>query len=170
MFFRPKPPPRPRRAPERLAAVVREHLGDADEPTARVVTAIAGLLASVAYEDRVYTEAEERHVRAELSRIHGLPEHGVDAICAVLREHVAELASLGHQRWTRDLRETSHREQRYEVLEVLVDLAAVEGQLSLGATNHLRRLTDALGLDQRDYTAAQARHRDKLGVLGTDPD
>jgi uncharacterized tellurite resistance protein B-like protein len=158
------PPPVPPGA-ERIRQAVGEHLKDADDDVKRIVTAIAGLLGCVAYADRVYTDAEEQHVRAELSRVHGLPWTGVDAICRILRDHVAELHRDGDHFFTRELREVADREQRVEVLEVLVDLAAVDGVLSVQETNDLRRLATALGLAQPDYDAAQARHRDKLAVL-----
>jgi tellurite resistance protein len=50
-------------------------------------------------------------------------------------------------------------------LDVLVDLAAADGELSLAETDLLRRTTAALGLSPDEYLASQARHRDKLKVL-----
>jgi uncharacterized tellurite resistance protein B-like protein len=156
----------PQGAQARLAAVVDQHLPDADDDTRRIVTAIAGLLACVAYADREYTEAEERGVRSELTRIHFLRPAGVDAICAVLKEDIQDLAQAGDHEWTRELKELGERELRVETLDALIEIAASDHRLTVAETNYLRRLTTALGLSQPDYDGLQARHRDKLTVLG----
>lgn len=153
------------RGADRLAAIVATRMPEADEDTVRIVTAVAGLLACVAYADRALEPREEARLREELSRLHGLSAEGADAITTVVREEIAAVTATGDQRWVRDLRELADRAMRVEVLEVLVDLAAADDELVLAEVNYLRRLTTALGLEQSDYDAAQERHRDKLSTL-----
>jgi len=147
---------------ELLRAAVHAHLPDADAEAVAFVTALAGLLASIAYADRDYSPAEQAHVREALSSVHGLTEAGVEAICLVLKDHVRELASVNPQAFSRELRENGDVELRREVLDCLVDLGATDGELSLAETNLLRRTTSALGLEHNDYLVSQQRHRDKL--------
>lgn len=148
-----------------LYAAIRQHLPEADDETVRVVTAIAGLVGAVAYADREYTSNEESLLKRQLRRIHGMTAAGVEAICSILRLHIVEVATVQVPRYARELRELGDLELRLEVLEVLVDVAASDGQISHLETNVLRQLTTALGLTQHDYNAAQARHRDKLSSL-----
>jgi uncharacterized tellurite resistance protein B-like protein len=148
-----------------LSALVRSALRDEDEDTARVVFAVAGLLASVAYADRVYGPEERSYARAALSRLDGLTDEGVDAICEVLEQRGHEIATQNPQAFTRELRQRVEVPLRREVLDVLVDLAAVDGELSLAETDLLRRTAAALGLTSDDYLASQQRHRDKLSLL-----
>src|SRR5688500_4563703 len=148
-----------------LYSAIRSHLPDADEETVRVVTAIAGLLGVVAYADREYTGNEEALLKRELGRIHGMTPAGVEAICSILRLHIVEVATVQVPRYARELRELGDLELRLEVLQVLVDVAASDGQISHRETNVLRQLTTSLGLTQQDYNAAQAQHRDKLTAL-----
>ncbi len=148
-----------------LADVVRTHMSGADPETQRVVTAVAGLLACVAFADHEYHPKEERLVREELGRIHGLDAAGVDAICAVLAADIRQVVSRGDHGWVRDLRALTDREQRLEILEVLLDLAAADEELAIQEANYLRRLATALGLEQHEYNEAQARHREKLTTL-----
>lgn len=148
-----------------LDAAIAPHMAGASEETRAVVTAVAGLLAAVAFADQDYSPAEGRHVREELGRIHGLGDAGVNAICGVLAENIGGVVAAGHQRWVRDLREHTDRGQRIEILDVLLDLAAADDDLSLAEANYLRRLATALGLEQSEYNAAQARHRSKLSAL-----
>lgn len=155
----------PSDARERLGQIVEAHLDDCDEPTQRVVTAIAGLLARIAYADGQYRAEEEQHIREELGRIEGLRAAGVDAICELLSDEIAHIALLGDHDWTRDLCELTTRELRLEVLDVLVELAVADHALSQDEVTQLRRITKALNLVQADYNAIQAKHRDKITSL-----
>ena len=150
---------------ERVEALVRANMRDADDDTCRIVTAVTGLLACVAYVDREYSEEEQTHVREALGRVQGLSAAGVNAICDTLRDSIVEIASSNTHAYTRDLRELGTTEMRLEVLELLVDLAATDGNLEMTETNLLRRVTASLGLSADDYNAAQARHRERLSVL-----
>ncbi|HYO96584.1 MAG TPA: TerB family tellurite resistance protein [Polyangiaceae bacterium] len=150
-----------------LAARIGMEMRDADEATIRVVTALAGLLAAVAYADRDYSEDEEARVRLELGRIAGMTPAGIDAICVTLREHVVEISTVEAPRYCRALLELGDRELRVEVLEALTELAATDGAITTLETNWLRQVTKALGLTQDDYNSAQAKHRERLSVLSS---
>jgi uncharacterized tellurite resistance protein B-like protein len=148
-----------------LAVAVRAQMPDAAEETQRVVTAVAGLLASVAYADREFSEPEQAAIGAELARIHDMTEDGAERVVAILARDIQPIVANGDHGWVRDLRELTSREQRLEILDVLLDLAAADGVIDHAEVNYLRRLSTQLGLEQREYNAAQARHRDKLGLL-----
>src|SRR5687768_2129379 len=79
---------------ESLLEIVRTELPTADKETIRVVTAMAGLLAAVAYADREFSGAEDARLRSELRRIDGMTEDGVRAIVAALQKHVVEIATV----------------------------------------------------------------------------
>ena len=148
-----------------LSGLVEAHLSGADDATVSIVTAIAGLLAGVAYADRDFSPAEAAKVEAELGRVQGLSEAGARAVSAALHSHVLELSATQAPRYTRILRQLADRDLRVEVLRLLVDLAAADGTVTPDEVNHLRRTTTALGLTQEDYNAAQSAHRDKLSSL-----
>ena len=158
-------PELPLQAREHLARIVEQYLSDADDATRRIVTAVAGLLAKIAYADGDYSDREEAAIRAELSRVHGLSAAGVDAICSLLADRISHVALLGDHDWTRDLRELADRDLRLEVLEVLVEMAVADHVLRHEEQIQLRRISKALGLTQDDYNALQARHRDKISTL-----
>jgi uncharacterized tellurite resistance protein B-like protein len=163
-LFKGASPEAPKRvnSAELLRDAVRAHLPEADAEAIAFVTALAGLLASIAYADRDFSAAEQAHVREALARVHGLSEAGSAAISLVLKEHVRDLASVNPQAFSRELRENGDVELRREVLDCLVDLGATDGELTLAETNLLRRTTSALGLEANDYVVSQQRHRDKL--------
>lgn len=152
-------------ARDRLAEIVEQYLADADDATRRIVTAVAGLLAKVAYADGHYSVQEEATIQRELSRVHGLSQAGVDAICGLLADHISHVALLGDHDWTRDLRDLAERTLRLEVLEVLVEMAVADQVLKHEEQTQLRRIAKALSLTQEDYNAIQAKHREKLSTL-----
>lgn len=148
-----------------LAALIRVHMDSADDDDVRIATAIAGLFATIAYADREYAAEERTRIRDDLTRMQTLPSAGVNAVCALLDEHIVELSASNTQSYTRDLCELLDVESRREVLTVLVDLAAADGTISHSESNLLRRVTNALALTPDDYLAAQAAHRDRLPTL-----
>jgi uncharacterized tellurite resistance protein B-like protein len=148
-----------------LQASIERELPGTDAETIAVVCSIAGLLGIVAYADRSYSEAEEARVRQELSRVHGMTESGIEAICNTLRAHIIEISAVQMPRYTRALRELGDDELRREVLGALIDLAAADSSINLAETNLLRQITKSLGLSQQDYVELQERHRQHLASL-----
>lgn len=148
-----------------LFRVVQSELPDADEETRLVVVAIVGLLGAVAYADREYSELEERRIRDELSRVNGMTDSGIEAICAVLRQHIVEVSTVQLPRYARILVDLADQELRVELLQTLLEIAAADGSITHNETNLLRLVTRALGLSQLDYNNAQAKHRDRLAAL-----
>jgi uncharacterized tellurite resistance protein B-like protein len=134
----------------------------ASDETVRIVAAVAGLLAAVAFADHVYDPEEGARIRDILGRFEELPEAGVLAVAQLFARDLAAVALHSHQRWLRDLRELADRSQRLEVLELLVELAAADGEIAHAEVDLLRRLTTALGLAQSDYQRIQDRYRSGL--------
>jgi uncharacterized tellurite resistance protein B-like protein len=155
----------PSTAPLPLEGVVRQHLPGADDVKVRIVAAIAGLMGTVAYADHRYTEVEERRIRAELGRIEGLGDAGVDAICVVLRQHIVAIATVEAPVYARELLALADRDLRREVLDALLDVAAADDEIVLAETNSLRLTATALGLTQADYNESQQRYKGKLAAL-----
>jgi len=152
-------------ASEELRAAVAQHLAGADSVTIEIVGAVAALLVQVALADSEFSDEETEEVRQQLSRIEGLDGAGAAAVCGMLKTHAAPLGQEGIQPCTRVLRERCDRSARVEVLDVLMDMAAVDGTVSMSETNLLRRICVSLGLGDADYLASQRRYRDRLSVL-----
>jgi uncharacterized tellurite resistance protein B-like protein len=152
-------------ASKELRALVTRHMPTADDHTAAVVGALAGLLATVAHADRTYTDSEREQVKQALKDIPVLAEGAAEAIEALLSQRMAELAHESLQVYTRVLYNGLERWARLEVFEVLMDLAAADDVLDMQETNLLRRIANALGLTENEYLTSQARHKEKLGLL-----
>jgi uncharacterized tellurite resistance protein B-like protein len=150
---------------ERLQQALRAELPDMDEESVLIITAIVGLLGAVAYADTEFSEVEMERVRDQLSRVEGLSSDGVRSVCQALREHVVEVSTVQLPRYSRVLRELADRDLRFQVVEMLMNLADADEVITSSETNTMRQITSALGLTQRDYNAIQQRYREHLKVL-----
>jgi len=147
---------------EELRRVVVASLTTRDDELADIVTAVAGLLITVAYADREHSVAESEEIARQLGRIPAVGAAGVSAIVEVLRRHARPLSSLHVQRCTRTLRESTDDAMRYELLDVLLAVAAADGTITHEEIISLRTLTSALGLSQVHYNQLQAKYGAKL--------
>lgn len=145
-----------------LRKEVQNQMPAADPITIEIVTAVTGLLASIAYADRTITDEESAHLKIELGRIHGLSEGAPEAISELLHKHALRLSTAFVQRFTRVLREELPEEHRAEVLDALLNMAASDGTITLEEVKSLRNITSALGLSQAHYNELQDKYRDKL--------
>lgn len=150
-----------------LYETVRAALDDDDDATVRIVASVAALAVCVAYADLDYAPAEEEVLQRTLERVHGLSGQGVTTILRVLREHTVTITGGEATSYARELLELTEEDFRLELLDVLLDLAASDDEISVAETNMLRAVVAALGLTQQHYNASQARHREKLGVLSS---
>jgi uncharacterized tellurite resistance protein B-like protein len=164
-FKRAIKPAAPSTGADVLRDLMQAEMKGADPDSARIVAAVGGLLASVAHADRRYTAQEKAYMHDALRRLDGLTAEGADAVCALIEKQGMIIGAHNPQAFTRELRERTDIELRREVLDVLVDLAAADGELSLSETDLLRRTCSALGLGPQDYLHAQERHRDKPSTL-----
>jgi uncharacterized tellurite resistance protein B-like protein len=147
-----------------LLKAVRAEMPEASDDDVKLVAAITGLLGQVAYADRPYLPAEEERIRRELGRVVGLRAGGPDAICRTLRSSIATVADVEAHEYAKLLRELADRDLLLHVLDLLLDVAAADDNVSVVEVNLIRRLVDVLGLSQAEYNASQSRYKDKLSA------
>lgn len=148
-----------------LLRTIRSALPSADDDSVRVVAACAGLLASVAYADRDFSEHEAARIYDLLQTIQGIGAPGASAIVAALREEARHHSTVEAPRFSRTLKELGDRDLRCHLLELLLEVAAADHAISHNEVAVLRQLTTSLGLEQSDYNAAQEKHKAKLSTL-----
>lgn len=167
MFFRTKKPPAEQDSA--LAGVIAETLPDAAPDTRAVVAAIAGLLGCVAYADREFSARERAAVRRLLASVHGVDGAGADRIIDALASNIVEVSTLESTRYCRTLMMHGERDLRVDVLDMLLEVAAADREVTHDEVVVLRTLTKALGLDQEDYNRLQTRHQALLTTLRLAP-
>ncbi len=147
---------------EILRTAVASRMKGASSDHIDVITAVAGLMAAIAYSDRTITEEEMRLLRAELSRIDELGPVGADVVCETLSEHALRLSTSFVPRFTRTLRDGLPLENRLEVLDALLKVAGADGSITFDEISSLRNITTSLGLSQAHYNQLQENYKDLL--------
>jgi uncharacterized tellurite resistance protein B-like protein len=145
--------------------VVSQALPTADAETRRIVTAVAALLGSVAYADRQFAPAEQQALGRVLQGVQGIGPDEAKAILAALSQHLVLLSAVETPRHARHLKELADRDLRLHVLELMMQVATSDGELTHTEVTLLRQLTTALGLEQSDYNHLQQEHRHLLSTL-----
>jgi uncharacterized tellurite resistance protein B-like protein len=166
MFFR-----RKSTAPEhenQLDTLIEGCLPDADEDTRKIVVAVAGLFGCVSYADRDFSTTEQRLVENLLQTIVGIDAEAAKRILAALRENIVHISTVEAPRYARTLKQLGDRDLRLHVLDMLLDVAAADHELSQAEVVMLRQTTNALGLEQSDYNVLQGKHRALLAALRED--
>ncbi len=163
MFFRSKQP-EPEYQTE-LPSLIAKTLPDADPETQQIVTAVAGLFGCVSYADRDFSETERGAVEALLQTIHGIEAGAARSIIQALAGNILHISTVEAPRYARTLKQLGDRELRLHVLDMLLEIAAADEEITHSEAVLLRQLTTSLGLEQSDYNQLQSKHRDKLAAL-----
>jgi uncharacterized tellurite resistance protein B-like protein len=168
MFFR-QNTPTPRTESE-LQGSVESALVRADAETIQIVVSVVGLFGCISYADRHFSDRERQLVRNLLQTIQGISAFDADAILHTLERNIVHISTTEAPRFSRTLLQLANRELRVAVLDMLLDIAAVDHDISNDELVVLRQATKSLGLDQTDYNRLQAKHRSKLRALKLGPE
>lgn len=150
----------------RVAAAVRERKPDADAAFVERAVSLCGLVASVAYIDRKYTESERPHLRRVLELLPGFEPSDRDALCTVVEAQLGEIAQLDPSAYARALCAGLDATRRGQILDALAELAAADDAFTLIESDSLRRTAQALGLTPEDVLRIETRHSAKRKRLG----
>lgn len=124
-------------------------------PQSDARTALAALLVIAAHADHDYAQAERTEIELVLMRRFGLDAAGARALRAEGEQ--AEAAAVDLFRFTTLVKEAIPHEERASVLEALWGVILADGVRGTEEDALLRRLTDLLGLTDRDSALARRR-------------
>ena len=148
-----------------LASLVASTLPEADGATQQIVTAVAGLFGCVSYADRDFSATERGAVQGLLQTIHGIDEAAAESIIRALQDNIVHISTVEVPRYARALKQLGDRDLRIHALDMLLEVAAADHEITQAEAVLLRQITTSLGLEQADYNALQDKHRDKLAAL-----
>jgi uncharacterized tellurite resistance protein B-like protein len=159
--------PKPTLPPADVDAVRR--IGDELErlppDQAKFVGTFALLLARVAHADLHISDAETRRMEQLVAEYANLPEP--QAVLAV------EIAKTQHRLFgstegylaSREVKQTSSREDRLRLLDCLFAVSAADDDVSTAEEEVIRQIAKELGLTHTEFVTARAQVRDKRSVL-----
>lgn len=148
-----------------LVAAVRSELDALAPDRAELVAAFAGLLARVAYVDRVLSDDERAALRTALGAHAGLAPGEAEAVAAIVERQLASAAGIDYAALTRSFNERGTLAEKEQLLHCLFAVAGADDLVSLDEDEQVRAVASALLLSHAQFIAARQRFRDKLEVL-----
>lgn len=136
---------------KRLAGAATSQPLDADDAR----TAVAALLVMAAHADHDYADSERTQIEQVLALRYGLNHAEAAALRA--EGEAAEAAAVDLFRFTTLIKEAVPHDERTGVLEALWQVALADGARERHEDALIRRLTDLLGLTDRDSALARQR-------------
>ena len=125
------------------------------EAELRKLSLAGGLMAQIAYVDRVVTETEFAQMVEALRRHWDVDEKTAVFIAEVATAEIA--ADLDYYRLTREFFAHTTETERVQFLDVLFAIAAADGGVSRQESENIRRISVSLNLVQRQFMAAKTK-------------
>ena len=144
---------------ERLFSGREDRGGEAD-PERATALAVAVLMVESALTDGQFDDNEVAKSGALLRRRFGLTEIEADALLEKARARAEDSAEIFG--FTRQIKDHFSEEERVELMEMLWELAYVDGTLNDLEANLMRRLAGLLHVSDRDSGAARKRALHRL--------
>jgi uncharacterized tellurite resistance protein B-like protein len=149
---------------ETVRRIVRE-LDRLAPERARYVAAFAFVLARVANADLDISEDETRRMEEILVEVGRLPEEQSVLAVQIAKSQSRLFAGTEDFLVTRELERLTDREQRLAVLRALFAVASADESVSVAEEEEIRRISDQLHLEHRDYVRARAEVGQYRSVL-----
>jgi DnaJ like chaperone protein len=131
-----------------LVGELRRALPDDESVLLRYVAIVIVLLGRVALADGRLRGDEERTVRELLTHVGRLSPANIDAICARLQQELPDLESRELDVCYRELRALCDSKERAQILALLEQVAAADGDISDDERRELWQISRELGLDK----------------------
>ena len=155
--------------PSETIRKITSELDKMDRDQARYIAAFAYVLGRVAHADLDISEEETRAMERLVEDLGGLPEE--QAILVVQLAKTQNVLFGGTENFvvTKEFSRIASREQKVALLNCLFAVSSSDQSISSAEDNEIRRISQELRLDHRDFIAARSAYRDHLEVLKRPP-
>ena len=147
---------------------VRRIVGELEalEPArARFLAAFAYVLSRVAHADSHVSEDETEKMHEILQKLGHLPEAQAVLAVEIAKSQARLFGGTENYLVTREFREIATAEQRLELLDCLLAVAAADGAISTIEESQTGLIAKELGFTQPEYATALAAHAEHRTVL-----
>ncbi len=151
---------------DELVSDLRAALPGDEAVLIRYIAIVAVLLTRVASSDGVFSDQEQSTLRGLLERVGRLSPSAVDAVCDTLERGMTELTTGELDLCYRELKSLCDREERLQILRLLVRMAAADGALSAAEATEIRLIGEKIGVAPEDIAAIE--HDAGNGAAGPD--
>ncbi len=139
-----------------LQKSIEQHFPDQTEQTYITYTCVAGLMARVAFADLKVELGEEKYMKEALLKWTELSEEDASSLTNLAIENVKKLVGLENHFYCSPLIENFSEGERYNLIKVLFQLAASDGDLANIEAEEIRSINTYLRLTHQHFISAKA--------------
>ena len=143
-----------------MTSAIEPDVSDAESDADAVPQAAAMLLLEVAWADHDIADDEFAAIRHALSELYQMDDARIEAL--IRQAHVDHESSTGVFPFTRTLNDALTRAEKCELLTHLWRLTCFEGDRHHYEEHVIRKITDLLYLNHRDFIVAKLAAKDAL--------
>jgi uncharacterized tellurite resistance protein B-like protein len=136
-----------------LLRELRLALPDDEQVVLRYIAIVIVLLGRVAVADGRFSDKEDQSLHALLTGVGRISPAAVDAVCNALRGKLPKVSDEELDLCYRELKSICDARERIEVIRLLLQLAAVDGDPSTSETTEVDRIARELGVSLIDVAA-----------------
>ena len=138
-----------------LLKELKRALPDHESVVLRYIAIVVVLLSKVAWADGNFSDGEEEELRELLAHIDKLSPSAVDAVCTKLRVQAPEVNEEELALCYRELKALCDGRERMEVMRLLTQLAAADGEPTETEHAALKSIADELGIPADDLASVE---------------
>jgi DnaJ like chaperone protein len=138
-----------------LIKELRRALPEDESVVIRYIAIVIVLIARVAWADGRFSDKEEQTLRDLLAHIDRLSPTGVEAVCSALKGKLPQVSDDELSLCYRELKALCDGRERVEILRLLAELAAVDGETSTAEHAELEAIAGELGISITDLASVQ---------------
>jgi uncharacterized tellurite resistance protein B-like protein len=145
-----------------LFSRLEEILSAYEDDEKQFFTGFAGLLGSIAYSDREFSDQECAEIEEILKNQTSLPNHKVAVTVDIVRSLTEDLVGIEDYRYTRMINAAADKQKKLEIIACLYKVASADNSISNEEDHRIKIIAQDLMLPPSDFTQV----RDKfLGYL-----
>lgn len=156
--------------PSETVRKITDQLDKMDRDQARYLAAYAYVLGRVAHADMEISDEETREMERLVQGMGGLPEEQAILVVQLAKTQNVLFGSTENFVVTKEFNRIASRDQKVALLSCLFAVSSADQSISAAEDSEIRRISQEIRLDHRDFIAARSAYKHYLEVLKRPPD
>ncbi len=132
---------------------------------ARYLALFASILARVAHADLHISEEEKTQIEKILMEIDHLEESQAVLVAEIAKSQNQLLGGVDNYLITREFKKIATDDQRWDLLESLFIVAAIEAGISAEENSEIQKIAEELGFSRKELLGVRARFKKDLNIF-----
>lgn len=150
---------------QHLTDVFTQEFPEMDNHLLDHIASLVGLMSRVAFADSDFSITEQAFIKTNLTNFFQLEEKVIDKILEITMAEYQNFLGLDNQLMTKFFKQNYSNEKRYQLLEFLFTLGAIDSRVDQSESEELRLIAQGLDLSPQHFLAARAKVKEHISAL-----